>query len=169
MGSIQLILILAYLLPVALLGLLLDRSRLRQAHKALLLALLPLFYIGHYLGIGELAGWPSDSPLPEQFILLGQKITEPDKRTQQPGNIQLWIQAADDEPSRLYQLPYSKDMHQQLVSAAQRQANGRQQVGRRTSGSQQGQGEPQGATEQYRFEDRRTRRPPAKSAATSDR
>ncbi|MCP5441299.1 MAG: hypothetical protein H6958_11905 [Chromatiaceae bacterium] len=47
--------------------------------SALLIAL-PLFYIGHFQMIQAIRGWPSDAALPEQFQLLGFRISEPDTR-----------------------------------------------------------------------------------------
>lgn len=161
----QLLLSIAYLLPLALGGLLLASSSLRQGVKTLVLVLLPLFYIAHYLGSAQLGGWPSHQPLPDHFVLLGQQINEPDKRNSEPGFIRLWIQQEGQPSSRLYQLPYDKQMHQQLVGAAQRQAEGKQQVGQRQpSGTQPGSGDPSPGSE-FRFEDRQSRRPPAKPSS----
>jgi len=158
------LLVAAYLAPLFLLGLLLLRARLAQWQKALLLAGLPLFYVAHYHGLDDLLGWPSHKPPPETFVLLGQQVREPDKGAGKAGYIRLWIQAEGEERSRLYQLAYSKDLHQRLAMAMQRQAQGVQQIGKQVAAASD---EPHATMEQavkIHFEDREAPRLPAKSA-----
>lgn len=153
---------LAYLLPVLLLAVILLRAQLAQWHKAALLALLPLFYVLHYTGISNLSGWPTTQALPERFILLGQQVTQPDKRSGTPGHIHMWVQTLDGRRSRLYVLPYSRQLHQKLVTAEARAGQGLQQVGIRHStnkGSQPQAGSERGEID---FEDRQRNRLPAK-------
>ena len=166
MISLQTLLILAYLLPLVLLALVLVHASLRQWQKVLILLLLPLFYIGHYLGTEQLAGWPSQQTPPAEFRLLGQQISEPDKREGTAGFIRLWTQQPGAQRSRLYELPYSKQLHQQLVAAQARQAQGKQQMGRRKGGAAGKPAEDGSAPAQYEFFDRKAPRPPAKSTDT---
>ena len=162
------LLVAAYVAPLILLGLLLLRTRLAQWQKALLLAFLPLFYIAHYQGLEDLVGWPSHERLPQTFALLGQQVREPDKQHGTPGYIRLWVRAEGEERSRLYQMAYSKDMHQRLADAKQRQARGIQQIGRQVAatGNERASGQP---VETIRFEDRQTPRPPAKASEPETR
>jgi hypothetical protein len=125
---------LVYLLPVALATSLLTtqgRRHRRWLLTAVLLAL-PVFYVGHYLLLQQLPGWPSRAALPQQFRLLGFDIIEPDTRAGESGRILLWINAAESDQPRVHQLAYRKDLHQKLVAASQRQAEGRTQLGTRS-------------------------------------
>jgi hypothetical protein len=135
MNTIQIVaMTLVYLLPVALVTLLLTTHFPRQPRWLLtaVLLVLPLFYVGHYLLLQQLPGWPSHAPLPQQFRLLGFDIVEPDTKAGKSGRILLWISAADSDPPRVHQLPYGKDLHQELIAAGQRQAEGRVQLGSRS-------------------------------------
>ena len=122
---------LAYLVPLALLAVLL--SGRRQRHPPWLLAViliaLPVFYVGHYLMLQQLQGWPSDTRLPERFRLLAFDIIEPDPNTADPGRILMWIQAAGERDPRVYAQSYRVQLHQALVAAGKRQQQGRQQIG----------------------------------------
>lgn len=160
------ILVVAYLLPMLLLALLLLRNRLRQWHIALLLAVLPLFYILHYQGVGELAGWPTTETLPDRFRLLGQQVTEPDRRSGDAGNIRLWVQAEHQASSRLYQVPYSRELHQQLATAEKRASQGMQQEGVRRRGGENSQGAPGERDERIEIRDRPRTSPPSKPDAS---
>jgi len=131
MSAIQTIAItLVYLVPVALLALLLIAQHRRHAHWLLtsLLLILPVFYVSHYLLLQQLRGWPSTAALPQQFRLLAFDISEPDPNTDRPGQILLWIHNSDSDQPRVYRLNYRKDLHQELVGAGQRLAEGRPQV-----------------------------------------
>lgn len=155
---------LIYLAPLALLALML--SGRGQRHPVwlmtLILVLLPVFYIGHYLMLQELKGRPSSAELPERFRLLAFDITEPDPNTAEPGRILLWIDGIGERDPRVHELPYGKQLHQTLVAARERQAQGHQQIGNKPS---QG-ATPTGAVRQneqiIRFEDATSKPLPAK-------
>lgn len=153
---------LAYLLPVLLVSLVLIKAQLPQWQKASLLAALPLFYGLHYHGISNLSGWPTSESLPERFLLLGQKVVQPDKRDGSPGHINLWIQIGDDPRSRLYELPYSRELHEKLVLAESRAAQGRQQMGIRRTTGEGSQPHADSDRGQIEFTDRPRNRPPEK-------
>lgn len=133
-GLSSLLLGLAYVLPLALVALLLGRDR-RPPHWLIIVVLLtlPVFYVTHYTMLQALQGWPADTPPPATFRLLGFDIREPDTANQRPGEILIWAQAADAESPRVHRLPYSRELHDRLNGAAQRQAQGRTQAGRRVS------------------------------------
>jgi hypothetical protein len=127
----DLLVTLVYLLPVALLALLLVREKWRPRWLMVsVLAALPLFYIAHYHLMGALQGWPSDATLPEEFQLLAFRIAEPDPQNADRGQILIWAMADGQPQPRVYRLAYGKGLHQSLVRAGQRQAEGRPQVGR---------------------------------------
>jgi hypothetical protein len=160
------LLVAAYLAPLILLGLLLARAGLAQWQKVLLLTVLPLIYIAHYHALDDLVGWPSHAPLPETFELLGEQIREPDKRDGTTGYIRLWIRGEGEERSRLYQMPYSKDLHQRLSIAMQRQARGIQQIGRQVNPASSAPQTAEKAEEisNIHFEDHKALRLPTKAA-----
>ena len=92
----QLGLVLAYLLPTVLVAWLLTKILNKHRRTAVvILTMLPLFYIGHYLLLEQLQGWPSTSRLPDSFRLIAYEALEPDKRTRDPGRILVWVQADD--------------------------------------------------------------------------
>ena len=166
MSTVQTIAVtLGYLLPVALIALLLTaqvRRHPRWLLSTVLLAL-PVFYVGHYLLLQQLQGWPSTAPLPEHFRLLGFDIREPRPSKQDSGRILLWVKAADHEQPRVHVLAYRKTLHQELVAAGRRQEQGRPQFGTRsgraaTTASNAGDRAP----EDIRFSDAQTRALPAK-------
>lgn len=149
-GVRDLLVTLVYLLPVALLALLLVReTRCPRWLLVSVLAALPLFYIAHYHLMGALQGWPSDAALPERFQLLAFRISEPDAQNSDHGQILIWAMTEGQPQPRVYRLAYGKDLHQSLIKAGQRQAEGRPQVGRQRPAqaaappSQQGERAPQ--------------------------
>lgn len=135
MSAIQTVAItLVYLLPVALIALLLATQSRPHGRWLLttVLLVLPLFYIGHYLLLQGMQGWPSNMALPQQFQLLAFDISEPDPNTYEPGQILLWTHTGDSEQPRVHRLAYRKGLHRELVAAGQRQAQGRPQTGIRS-------------------------------------
>ena len=155
---------LVYLLPVVLLALLLIGRRRR--HPAWLLTIvliaLPAFYIGHYLMLQQLKGWPSDTELPQRFHLLAFDIIEPDPNAADPGRILLWIQGVGEKNPRVHAQPYRKQLHQTLVAAGKRRQQGYQQIGSKApKGSTASMPERQ-AEQVIRFEDAITKPLPSK-------
>lgn len=123
---------LVYLVPVALLAMLFTRPKRRtRIWIPVVLTTLPMFYIAHYLLLQQYQGWPSGEELPQSFRLIAHDINEPDPRHRDPGQIRLWIRSDNHRQPRAYSLPYSKALHQKLVDAARRQADGQPQRGQR--------------------------------------
>ena len=156
---------LGYLLPAALIALLLTaqvRRHPRWLLSTVMLAL-PVFYIGHYLLLLQLQGWPSTAPLPERFQLLGFDIREPRPQEQDNGRILLWVKATDHEQPRVHALAYRKALHQELVAAGKRQEQGRPQFGTRNRHTPTTASDPSdSAPGDIRFSDAETRALPAK-------
>ena len=166
LGASDLLVTLLYLLPVALVALLLvSEARRPRWLLPLVLASLPLFYIAHYRLMAGLQGWPSDAALPAEFRLLAYQVTEPDPQNGDDGQILIWALADGRTQPRVHRLAYDKGLHRSLVRAGQRQAEGRQQVGRRPAKpstarpAQPGDGGPQ-----VEFDDERPPALPAKAA-----
>ena len=98
------------------------------ARAAATLAAIALIFIG-YFAIGELRGWPSDTPLPSHFQLHWARITEPDPLHKNPGEIFLWVEALDEENylsglPRAYRLAYSNELARLIESALAAIENG---------------------------------------------
>ena len=166
MNAIQTVaMTLVYLLPVALVALLLitqSRPRGRWLYTTVLL-ILPLFYIGHYLMLQQMQGWPSTVPLPQQFQLLAFDIREPDPNNNQPGQILLWIHTGEREQPRVHRLAYRKELHRELIAAGQRQTQGRPQTGVRSPPSSSGAKAPGNDRQEIiRFMDSQNRSLPSK-------
>ena len=133
---------LAYVLPVALLGLLLTTAdRSRRWLSMLMLAALPAFYTGHYFLLQANQGWPVNDAPPDEFRLLGFDVREPDQDS--GGEILLWIRSNGHPSPRAYRLPYSRESHQAIRAAGQRLSQGTPQIGRQRSAT--GNDDPAGA------------------------
>lgn len=156
------ILVLAYLLPLVLLALLLLRCPLSQPVKIILLLTLPLFYVGHYLGLETLPGWPADTLPPDGFVLLGERIEQPDRAKGTPGRIELWALPPGSRRSRLYELPYTLELHEKLVEAQQRSNDGHPQQGRRQQGGTVANPDNRDIGGTWHFEDAPRKRLPPK-------
>jgi len=156
---------LVYLLPVALVALLLTAQHRRHARWLLttVLLALPLFYVGHYFLLQQMQGWPSTAPVPQQFQLLAFDITEPDPNMDRAGQILLWIDAGHGNQPRVHRLAYHKDLHQELAAAGKRQAKGRPQIGVRSAQTVSAAAGPNTVTQEIiRFRDKAGRSLPSK-------
>ena len=61
---------LAYALPLALTALLFVKQWQTRRLLAILLVVLPCFYVLHFVGLRALTGWPSDAAPPDEFELI---------------------------------------------------------------------------------------------------
>jgi hypothetical protein len=131
--------------------------------------LLPVFYLLHYQGLKQLAGWPATTSPPERFNLIAEQVREPNQQTGQPGAVYVWLNTPDAPLPRAFELPYSLPLHQELAEASQRRSAGKPQVGSRrepagaASSGNSGENHPD-----YEFFDRPLRRlPPKGDSATA--
>jgi len=169
-GTPILLLSLAYLLPLVLVALLLTAEHRRPRRViTLVLAVLPLFYIGHYLLLMNMRGLPSDAPVPAHFQLLAFQVSEPESRTGRAGEILLWLRDQAAPQPRVHRLAYDKQLHEALVEAGRRQAEGRAQMGTRL-GDQRSEraGSPSERPGSITFEDDRKPQLPAKDTDGRD-
>jgi hypothetical protein len=79
--------------------------------KAAAMLVTAAVFLGAYVIISGLIGWPSEGQLPPRFALLNTYVEEPDKQRGDPGHIYLWVQEINAEqipisPPRAYALPY---------------------------------------------------------------
>ena len=122
---------LAYVVPLALLGLLVSSARPPSRRLLILvLALLPPFYVGHYFLLQAIQGWPVDGAPPDEFRLLAFDIREPNPGTGD-GEIRIWIHGTEQPSPRVHRLPYTRELHRALDAAGARIAQGTPQTGRR--------------------------------------
>lgn len=123
--------VVTYLVPLALAGLLLASARHRSPWLVGgVLAALPVFYAVQFTLVQNLAGWPSEAPLPDEFELLAYVVEEPDRARDSAGEILLWLRASEAADPRVHRLEYDRALHQSLDEAGERIAEGRRQVGR---------------------------------------
>jgi hypothetical protein len=91
-------------------------------------------FIGTYVAIVAMLGWPTEDHLPARAIFLATRIVEPEKVTGDPGVIFVWLQGVDKlnlpvgEP-RAYKLAYSRTVAEEVVKAQRMRFSGRQVIG----------------------------------------
>ncbi len=91
-------------------------------------------FIGSYVAIVAMLGWPTDDRLPERASFLASRIVEPDKATGAPGVIFVWLQGIDTQnlpvgEPRAYKLVYSRAVAEEVVKAQRLRFEGREVVG----------------------------------------
>ena len=152
---------LAYVLPLALLALLVATARRpRRWLSILVLAVLPIFYAGHFFLLQGIQGWPVDSVPPDGFRLLGFDVREPDPDSD--GEILIWVQNNGQTSPRAHRLPYSRKLHRTIEAAGQRLAQGTPQIGTRSHAAQSNDPTGDASGGVLSFYDERPRKLPAK-------
>jgi hypothetical protein len=91
-------------------------------------------FIGSYLAIDAMLGWPSSDRVPARASFLASRIVEPDKLTGAHGVIFIWLQNVDDKnlpvgDPRAYRLDYSRDIARKVVEAQRLRFQGRDMIG----------------------------------------
>ncbi|MDA0369468.1 MAG: hypothetical protein O3C65_13815 [Proteobacteria bacterium] len=104
-------------------------SRWRWWIKVGAVVIVSALYLGTFVGIESLLGWPSPTTLPSRFQLLYGKVVEPNKFTSEVGYIYLWVEVLDENnvPSglpRAYQVPYTDDLAHKVLTAIGRVEDG---------------------------------------------
>jgi hypothetical protein len=100
--------------------------------KASAIVISGLFFIGSYLGITSILGWPTQARVPDRFSLVATRTVEPNQATGDAGSIYLWVETLGDNnvPSGVpisYQLGYSNELAD-VVDQAQARLNGGERV-----------------------------------------
>ena len=120
-------------LAVLLLGLCLY-SRWPVWVKGGAIVLTGFFYYATYFSLQGLLGWPTQTDLPVEFILLAGKVEEPAEQNKDGGAVYLWALPLDEEKikgmPRAYRMPYSKSLHNKVAAANKRLRRGIPQVGK---------------------------------------
>jgi hypothetical protein len=104
-------------------------SRFSVAVKTSIIAALSLFYIISYIGANELRGWAIQKPPPNPFKLHWAVVEEPDKARGLEGRVFILAQALGDYGElrgapRLYELPFSPALAQEIAEAKKQIENG---------------------------------------------
>lgn len=128
--SVALIGLVAAYIAVAMLLLSLNLTSLwRWWVKAAAIVVTTVFFGVTYHTINGLMGWPTVQRPPPRFSLVWTHVSEPDRRTNNPGAIYLWADELDrnNVPSgrpRSYQLPYSDALARKAASAQEKRDRG---------------------------------------------
>ena len=97
--------------------------------------IVPFFMFLVWGAIASFSGWPVKGQLPKAALLVSYEVVEPDPLTHTKGKIFLWMvppkthhsllkySPQNGEP-RAYELPYTKQLHEQLQKAGTALANG---------------------------------------------
>ncbi|GGF23776.1 hypothetical protein GCM10011321_13870 [Youhaiella tibetensis] len=89
-------------------------------------------FVGSYLAITGLVGWPTTSPMPDRFQLLSTNVKEPDRKTGAAGAVYMWVQEINEDhlpvaPPRAYEIPYTTSLAED-IQAAQEHINAGDQI-----------------------------------------
>ena len=130
----QILLSVSYVAVAALLLSLNIASTWRWQVKTAGIVLVSALYVGTYLGVKDLPGWPSRAELPDYFRLHWGIVTEPDKYSGEKGRILVWVEALDDKDQslaspRAHNLPYDDDLAQRIEAALSLVSDGQSVTG----------------------------------------
>lgn len=148
----DILLAIAYTLVAALLLNVWISTKWHTGVKVLLIAIVAVFYIGTYIGIRDIRGWPTEESVPNSFRLLWAKIDEPNKKEKTKGRIYLWVQKLNDEQilisePRAHQLPYTIKLAEKIQKAMKKTEAGAELNGTMSQLSDQTQMREEAATE----------------------
>jgi|LUMV01.1.fsa_nt_gb hypothetical protein len=127
--------------------------------KAVTISAALYFCLSIGMSLENLAGWPSIQGLPEEFRVYWIVVQEPDKKSGDKGAIFVWVKDTDpkeqedegwlvsfysnnrSEP-RAYQLPYSRELHEDAEEAIKTIRAGGKVGGKK--GGEEGEGDGEG-------------------------
>jgi hypothetical protein len=103
-------------------------------------------FIGAYLAITGLIGWPSPQAIPGRFSLLATRIVEPDKASGAPGHLYMWIEAIDEKnlpisQPRNHEVAYTAELANALYAAQQKLNDGQAVLGEMLQPEEPSEGE----------------------------
>jgi hypothetical protein len=84
----------------------------------------PPLALALWLGRPDPAGWPTTASFPKGAQLVWAQVDEPDPSVSDPGHVYLWLDIGGTAP-RAYSLPYSRQLHRQVLSALKAVKQGR--------------------------------------------
>jgi len=81
----------------------------------------------------DATGWPTEEPMPKNFLFHAATIEEPDEHSGSKGSLLLWLTTlkndGPDGPPRSYRVPYKRSLHEQVQLAMDRMREGHPQIG----------------------------------------
>jgi len=100
--------------------------------KASAIVISLLFFVGSYLSVTSLLGFPTLADIPERFSLVATRTVEPNKANGDAGAIYLWVEQLNDKnvPSGLpisHRLGYTEELAE-TVNEAQKRLNAGESV-----------------------------------------
>lgn len=106
-------------------------------------------FIGAYIAITGLIGWPSPQAIPGRFSLLATRIIEPDKVSGAPGHLYMWVEAVDEKnlpvaQPRNHEVAYTGELASALYAAQEKLNNGQQVLGEMLAEEQPVEGDEEG-------------------------
>ena len=121
------------------------RARWPWPVKAAAILVTAGFFVGSFVAVQAMLGWPTEQAPPAEFHLHAALIEEPDPRDGrgERGAIYLWLSrreeaggrhdgaAAATPRPRVHALPYSRELHKAVADAQRRLEEGREVRGRR--------------------------------------
>ena len=127
-------------------------SRWRWWIKGGAIVVTGLFFIGSYVAISSLLGWPTQKRIPDRFLLVATRVVEPDPFTGNPGAVFLWLEQMDENnvPNgrpRSFKLSYTEELAARTDEAQERLNEGEEVQGaveeaEDAAGEDRAEGEP---------------------------
>jgi len=125
------------------------------------------FGLAMWFSLSELSGWPTNSELPQKFLVKGVLVTEPSRTiTSDLGAIYVWVIEIDEEykakkkepaqwmlpfvskkravEPRAYRLPYSEELKKKASQVSKMLKEGKQVVGEKSDLEGKGDGDGDG-------------------------
>lgn len=90
-------------------------------------------FVASRVALPQVLGWPARNEPPPEFRLIASHVLQPDKASEHPGAVFLWVTdahgLADAVPPRAYVLPWTAELHESVISATARLNKGVAQLG----------------------------------------
>jgi len=153
----------AYIVPLTLIAWVWIAGGAGKRTRLVILALLPLIYLGYWKAVERYEGWPADAVLPAQFELISADIIEPDSQQKIEGRIHLWLKNEPHDAPRSFVLAYSRELHEMVQLSLNRLKQGARQSGTTHGREHSGKGVSLGSAMELTIEDRSVRVLPPKS------
>lgn len=133
MTELLMSLTLAYVFILTLLVISIVYSSIHNVLKTGLVLIVVCFFWVSYQGWKEAQGWPSQTRLPDNFLLHFAVIEEPDKELDIDGQIFVWLTEVSDFETqgnpRSYRISYDQQTHTKLSEAMKEMQRGNLQLG----------------------------------------